>query len=1143
MLRGVKGCVIMDRVDFKREIEHVLSLVSGPVSPSQPVKPDQPVRRIMKRSDSSSTAGDDIASVKSLESGIGEPTRESEKRPSAASSNRTDKTEVTSEQMKEGSVELRKPDTSRTERKPVDDQDLPVFDEVGSGESGDSRQRKKSDAEKPRPSESDKEKVVAKETAPGKTERKDSRDGTAKPVPEKTSQTRDRQEERRSSKRDTRQDERRSEDTKDLGKRKRDDHDEGGRFPERRGRFAGRGDSKRERLPESYGRGRVSYSVRGHGRGMGSSTTSYRGRGRGERGVRDNRDSRDNRDYREHKPSRSRESKAPPPAKSVEQRPKEEDKENVAVSKNSHKSVNDTTEKVEENAVVAKQEKVIESSRSPPEKDLVTQNKAEPVVSEEKKDVPLQQENKVGESEESSSKLADKDVEKTRRQDDSRKKSDNNREAANLKPKGRGGFGKPPQYSEDSRRTANDDRRPGGKKFTDKRQTFRESGRDHNEDNDEKRYSRNYSRDQTSHRSTTRDNRNWERGQDKKPKSQSQHDDRDTENRRYTQDDRKKRVSEKDDDQQYSRQRTDDRNLRGGYRSSYSTRGRSSKPPVRTGARGGRSSQPVGSGRFGNNYRRSKSTDEELSDDDYDSDSSSYTTATSASEERRDEKTSDKDTDVKKEKEGSTSYDKSRANSRSTRSPLRGKMSSRGGGRGAGGFGRSRREVERPPRFQKQQERERANLGRGVSRGDRQSEGRESGPGRGRGRGRGRREQPPRDSPEGPGIPVTENWDEEPGDSVKEGESSRGDKSGTRKESTSRRGFPASRSSSDRTRKDKGRESGSTRNTSSRREPFLVERQQAKVEGSKSAGGEPRVPLPAARNGFGKDGNRRSDMQSDAHGTGLDNINTVVAESKGVRKQETSLRKTDIQQFDLHNIAGVICIDDMTDDDSDISSTLSGFVEVTSRRTQKENKDRQREEEERRKKADDQNRQRSNQAGNKKNQSSKPPRFSKQHTPQANTQSKAPGVLGKSINNAVSEAVAGLTNTATNSNPSSANSTKRNSPVTVERAVSPPPPPVFNAWDKPLIVTPAKPPSAAPLVSTSLPDPLAVGSGKPSSTRPAQSVSKVPWIKFSWLCLTSCAACNKPNPPRMSVALSSLVHILSILKAKKKETYDAFPTA
>jgi len=319
----------------------------------------------------------------------------------------------------------------------------------------------------------------------------------------------------------------------------------------------------------------------------------------------------------------------------------------------------------------------------------------------------------------------------------------------------------------------------------------------------------------------------------------------------------------------------------------------------------------------------------------------------------------------------------------------------------------------------------------------------------------------------------------------------RSDKPGGQRESAPRRGFPASRPSADRTRKDKNREPGGTRNTSSRREPFLVERQQAKVEGSKAASGEPRAPLPAARNGFTKDGNRRMDMQGHVYSTGLDSINTGVAENKLPRKQEAPVRKTDIQQFDLHNIAGVICIDDMTDDDSDISSTLSGFVEVTSRRTQKENKDRQREEEERKKKVDEQNRQRGNQIGNKKNQSSKPPRFSKQHMPQANTQSKSPGVIGKVTSTTVSEAGIGPTVTGSNSNPSSANSTKRNSPVTVERPVSPPPPPVFNAWDKPLIVTPAKPPSVTPVVTSSIPDPLAVGSGKPSSTRPVQPVSLI----------------------------------------------------
>lgn len=1082
----------------------------------------------MKRSDSSSTAGDDIASVKSLESGSGEPSRESEKRPSTSAHEKPVKTDKTEEQAKERVAETDRPNINRVERKPGDDHDIPVFDEAGSFRSGEARQRKQSDPDKPQRTEPDKENVVSKERVHEKEERKVSHDGTSKPVPAKNTQTRDRREERRSSKRDMRpQDNRRSEDSKDLGKRKRDDNEDGGQFVERRGRFAGRGDSKRERFSESYGRGRVSFPVRGHGRGAGGTVTSHRGRGRGERGNRDSRDYRD----KEYKPTRTREPRPSLPVKTVkdEWKQKEEDKENVAVKENANIITNENAKKTQEDAITVKREKALESTPSLAEKDVKEPQKrdGETLAEENKKDRKdsLNQESKAKEDKEIPSKLPDKDAEKSKGEDDARKKADTN----DLKPKGRGGFGKPPQYSQDSRSAGNQDKRPERRKFADKRRTTQESGRDRNLDYDEKRSTRNYNRDQTSQRSTGR-----ERGREKEQKSHYQHDNRDTGNRRSFQDDRKKRVSERDNDQQPFRQRAEERSQRGGY---HSTRGRLGKPPVRTGVRGGRSNQPVGSGRFGNNYRRSKSTDEELSEDDYDSDSSSYTTATSASEERRDDKSSDveKENESKRGKESSTTFDKSRGSLRSTRSPIRGKVSSRAGGRGAGGFGRSRREVERPPRFQKQHERERAGMGRGLSHGVRPSEGRESGPGRGRGRGRGRREQFPKDSPEGPGIPVTEDWDEELADTQKEGEFSRSDKPGGRRESAPRRGFPASRSSSDRTRKDKSREPGGTRNTSSRREPFLVERQQAKIDGSKSASGEPRAPLPAARNGFSKDGNRRSDMQQvHVHSTGLDSINTGVSENKVPRKQEPPVRKTDIQQFDLHNIAGVICIDDMTDDDSDISSTLSGFVEVTSRRTQKENKDRQREEEERRKKMDEQNRQRGNQMGNKKNQPSKPPRFSKQHTPQASTQSKSPGVIGKVTSTAVSEAGIGPTITGSNSNPSSANSTKRNSPVNVERPVSPPPRPVFNAWDKPLIVTPAKPPSVTPVVTSSIPDPLAVGSGKPSSTRPVQPVSLVIFLLL--FCVMCCQYVLKWVVLHLRLVLQIVSGFLNVLTHKLNQT-------
>lgn len=1035
----------------------------------------------MKRSDSSSTAGDDIPSVKSLESGSSEQSKESEKRPPAAPKQPpVDKAEEVREHTKDGSVKGKK-----SERKPGEDLDLPVFEDEGRVESDEATHEKLDATEKPKLSQSDKGKVIVTERAPEKKERKDGRDTTRKPAPEKTSQSKERREERREDRREDRRDERRnlkrdtrhyekrSEDPKDLGKRKREESDEGGYILDRRGRFLGRDDSKRERFSESRGRGRVSFPVRGHGRGgVGTSSSSYRGRGRGERGA------RDNREFREPKPPRSREAKPSPHAKSLdeEQKPSQENKEKVLVEGSSSIPEGDmVTERVEKNVDSFKQKDKDDALLG--EKDKVSARKDEKVNIEEKKGLSVQQESREESNNESSSK-----------QGDQMKKLDNNKEVANLKPKGRGGFGKPPQSLEDSKRTHYDDKKPGAKRYPDRRRANDEKGRNRGENYEEKRFSRNYSRDQHNQRSAGRDARNREKEQT----PHSQQDDRDTRTRWYSQDDRRKRFGERDDEKRFSRAKADGRNPRGGYRSSYPTRGRLSKPPMRPSTRGGRSSQPIGSGRFTNNYRRSKSTDEELSEDDYESDSSSYTTATSASEERRDDKTPDKESDLRNEKESSLGYDRTKTPARSNRSPLRGKVSMRAGPRGAGGFGRSRREVERPPRFQKQQERERAGFPRGVSRGA-NNEGSEIRPGRGRGRGRGKREQLSKSASDSPGIPVTEDWDDEAGVSVKEGNRSSGGKVETGKESASRKGFTSSRSSTDRTRRDKSRESGDIPNTSARREPFLVERQQAKAEGSKFSGGEPRGPLPAARNGFSKDGNRRSDAHNSLHSTGLDSINTGISESnKAVRKQDAPARKTDIQQFDLHNIAGVICIDDMTDDDSDISSTLSGFVEVTSRRSQKENKDRQREEEERKKKSDEQNRQRSNQSGNKKNQSSKPPRFSKQHTPQANVQNKAAGVTGKSVSSALSEAVAGITNTASNSNASSASSTKRNSPITVERPMSPAPPPVFNAWDKPLnIVTPAKPQSVAPQVTAVLPDPLAVGSGKPSSSRSAQSVSSI----------------------------------------------------
>jgi hypothetical protein len=212
-------------------------------------------------------------------------------------------------------------------------------------------------------------------------------------------------------------------------------------------------------------------------------------------------------------------------------------------------------------------------------------------------------------------------------------------------------------------------------------------------------------------------------------------------------------------------------------------------------------------------------------------------------------------------------------------------------------------------------------------------------------------------------------------------------------------------------------------------------------------------------------------------------------DGKTQKRGESAVKKANIELYDLHNVAGVICIDDIPDDASDISS--SGFVEVTSKRTQKEQKEKQREEEERRKRNEEKASQRNSEKSDKfkKNQANKPPRFSKQHqsAPAPGNQgnalvAKLPGVVLDGISGLVSSGGIG-------SNSSSTNSTKRNSPVTVERPLSPhQAAPVFNAWDKPLnLVTHAKLPGTSLVMTSTVQDPLAVGSGKPS--RQTQPVS------------------------------------------------------
>ena len=1068
-------------------------MVSAPVSPSLAAgKTDQPVRRIMKRSDSSSTAGDDVASVKSVESVSSETIRDGKKRSTADSADPVHKVEQPVAILKTSGGSERC-NLDREEKDAQDNKEVSVFDELQ-----DEKKRQHSDVSKSRSPAFNKEKTQAKEKMQEKKERRGVNDKES--LTEKEGETRERRDERRSSKWDARHHEYRHEDdARDFGKRKRDESEDGAWVEDRRVKMSGRNEMKREYQPELRGRGRVSFPVRGRGRGTGGG--SYRGRGRG-----DYRSSRDGRDYREPRQNRAHESKpSPSPSElheTAERKQKGENREKDAVAETSAVAASkQKNESIPKNNTEASNKKPVESSTADIEKPCeqllggdVEESCKE--VRKEEKDTQEDEHKAIVENKEMSLKTPDKDGVKSKARRDSKKTRESYKEYNDNTPtqfKGRGGFGKPPQASQDFKKGSDQDRRQTGKRFTDRRRTTPGSSRDRNSDYDQRRAIRNHSKEQTTQKLTGREpNRNRERDREGDNRRSFRDDNREVFYRRPMEDDKRKKAGERGDNSHPSKQR-EDRNQRGGYRTF--SRGRLGRTSMRGGSRGGRSSHPVGSGRFGTNYRWSMSSDEEISDDDYtDSESSSYTTATSASEERRDEKTSEaeKEDDINTGKDDGPMQEKPRLGSRSARSPIRGKSSPRGSGRGGGGgFGRNRREAERPPRFQKQQERERANMGRGLSRGVRQSEGREGGSvrGWGRGRGRSRTELPLKDSSKEPGIPVTEDWDEELGESVKEAEPSKNDKPMERRESSSRRGFSGQRSSTDRPRRDKNRESGGTRNAFFKREPFLVERQQAKVEGSKSASGEPQSHLPAARNFLTRDGssafhNKKSDKQGLVYNA-VDNFTT--GDNRGPKKAEQPNKKTDIQQYDLHNFAGVFVIDDMTDDDSDISSTLSGFVEVTSRRTQKENKERLREEEERRKK-DEYSRQRGNQVGSKKTQSAKPPRFSKQHTT-SSTQSKSSGVISKIASSFVSEVNAGVPPGGGNSNASSTSSTKRNSPVNVERPLSPPPPPpVFNAWDKPLIVTPAKPPSAAaPMVTSSVPDPLAVGSGKPS-TRTVQMV-------------------------------------------------------
>lgn len=1033
----------------------------------------QPVRRIMKRSDSSSTAGDDNASVKSVDStGEHEKKYVSESRGPLSTRTLYDPKAKPDrkEEMLEGKEKLKSQPVKETK-------------ETVSGDNKEKNQ--------------DTETIEIKGVA---TRQKDrgADDGLNKDQkPPSKGETFQNKEKRDSSstvlsrKRDPGSRERKF--SQEVSKRRRDD-ESGGRYDDGKDRYFSRSGESRKG---------ISYPVgsRGRGRGVGS----HRGRGRGDsrwghgREVRDSRAtrSRDSRDVREERSTREprdrndREDRNRRDFKHKDIRITEEMKDfnEKEIKKAKDEKVTNDDETPKDSKVkqdTLKDEKQVQVAKQNEEASLANKEEHEKnlcVSRESSRTKPVKQEsrNRQGETEQFRE-STDRSTEKHEEQKEQRKSETKVEGKEEQQPRGRGGFGKPPPKR-------------------DQKQSFQ----DYDNKNRNKEKQRGSYRDREEHYGRGRGRRGRGGREDNRRGRDSRFADRnDT------------RYSKDRDDDRYDREDKERKN-----NLSYSSRGgRAGRGITRGAKRGGltRDGRRIGSGRFAENTHaktRKESETANLSDDEG-SETSSYTTATSASDERLDTQQIQKPVAID---EGADDREKEPKQSKSgPRTQTRGfKIST-----SRAPFNRTHKEPERPPRFQKQHE-ERIGVGRGRPRGTGRGDMRNTGTGRSRGRGRskfGERDEVV--------IPSTENWDDEdkPTDGTNERKQprQREEKLRDKKDNSFRRSGGErtnSRQGSSRTleheqsRERKSyqhRDGTDSKGTSRKGEPFLAERQQAKNDGSLPA---TRESLPAAKQSTlntDKRAVKKSELKSEknnAYNT-VDSIGTSGSEpTRSQRKNETQQKTSNIMdKFDLHNIAGVFCIDDMTDDDSDISSTLSGFVEVTSRRAIKELKDRQREEEEKRRRVEEKAelaRHKTNQTGDgkfKKNQTSKPPRFAKQHPAVAPSQphssSKAVGNLGK----LAAEIVQAVPSTGASSNASSTNSTKRNSPITVERGISPAQPPIFNAWDRPLIVTPAKQPSESTVAAVvRAPDPLAVGSGKPSS-RNLQKVSLLFKFLSSLLAIT-----------------------------------------
>lgn len=273
--------------------------------------------------------------------------------------------------------------------------------------------------------------------------------------------------------------------------------------------------------------------------------------------------------------------------------------------------------------------------------------------------------------------------------------------------------------------------------------------------------------------------------------------------------------------------------------------------------------------------------------------------------------------------------------------------------------------------------------------------------------------------------------------------------------------------------------------TTERVKSFLAKRQQ--VGSRRTSFGNKDTPSAADKSTYSKGSEvQESTSRNNAN---LDDISAHSPPKKvkpAVEKKED--KKRDIsREFDLNNIRSVVCIDDMAStSDQQKSTEEDGFVTVTSRKQQKELRDRQREEEKRKllleQKKEAQKAQKAKKEANK-NSAHQPSKG--KPVPFADASISAVGVDQVTIASPptapvsipappasnVAMAAMGVWEPAqylTRSQQSVSISGSDTSKQSMQTSAS-----TVNAWQRPLTLT-----------DSSMPDPRAVGTGKPSSAHP-----------------------------------------------------------